>query len=402
MKTAELFKLRVELSSLTVFRQLLSDRVIKSLYDYIGTLDSSDKVSSIAAYSDFVSRLYEANSGNLSLYIENVCGNCENIYVRLYVSLIGGGATIPKQIEDSVENELKILSRVAGLTSQELCEPLDWDGFLPDFISGGTDIAQSYRNRIKNIGKYGYGKYAKNRMFCIDQSGEIIPVKSPDKSSLDSFVGYERERKLVIDNTKALLQGKPAANILLTGDAGTGKSSTVKAVENAFFSEGLRMIEVRKDQLQMIPEILNELAYNPLKFILFIDDLSFVGGEDFNGLKAILEGSVSSRSKNVVIYATSNRRHIVKESFSDREGDDIHRNDAMQELISLSDRFGLHITFERPDKKTYLDIVQCVASRHGITLPADELEKQAERFALERGGRSARLAQQFVDRLLSQ
>ena len=196
--------------------------------------------------------------------------------------------------------------------------------------------------------------------------------------------------------------GKPAANALLTGDAGTGKSSTVKAVENAFFDEGLRLIEMRKSQLFLLPRVLDELADNPLKFIIFIDDISFVKDDDcFNALKAVLEGSVSARSKNVVVYATSNRRHIVKEKFSDREGDDIHINDTLQETVSLSERFGLQVTFRKPDKKVYLDIVFRLAADGGIEISGDELELKAERFALSHGGRSPRHARQFIDALIS-
>ncbi len=229
-----------------------------------------------------------------------------------------------------------------------------------------------------------------------------MPVSNPDKTELSDLVDYARERQIIIDNTKALLEGKPAANILLTGDAGTGKSSTVKAVVNALWREGLRIIEVRKDQLQSIPKILDELSANPLKFILFIDDLSFLKDDDnFNALKAVLEGSVTAKSQNVAIYATSNRRHIIKEKFSDREGDDIHRNDTMQELASLSERFGIHVTFSKPNKDTFLHIVRHLAEENGIDMPTQELELLAERFALERGNRSARLARQFIDGLLS-
>ena len=159
---------------------------------------------------------------------------------------------------------------------------------------------------------------------------------------------------------------------------------------------------VRKDQLQSIPKILDELSANPLKFILFIDDLSFLKDDDnFNALKAVLEGSVTAKSQNVAIYATSNRRHIIKEKFSDREGDDIHRNDTMQELASLSERFGIHVTFSKPNKDTFLHIVRHLAEENGIDMPTQELELLAERFALERSNRSARLARQFIDGLLS-
>ena len=210
-----------------------------------------------------------------------------------------------------------------------------------------------------------------------------------------------RSLLIILDNTRALLDGKPAANILLTGDAGTGKSSTVKAVVNELYRDGLRIIEVKKEQLHEISAVLDALSENPLKFILFIDDLSFQKDDDnFSALKAVLEGSVSAKSRNVVVYATSNRRHLVKEKFSDREGDDVHFNDTMQEIISLSERFGIQITFNRPDKKTYLDIVHHLADSKGIKYDSDELDNAAERFALGRGTRSARAAKQFVDSLV--
>jgi predicted AAA+ superfamily ATPase len=215
-------------------------------------------------------------------------------------------------------------------------------------------------------------------------------------------VDYEWEKKVVLDNTMALLEGRPAANILLTGDAGTGKSSTVKAVVNELHDQGLRILEVRKEQLHEIPAVLDELGFNPLKFILFIDDLSFQKDDDnFSALKAILEGSVSAKPKNVVIYATSNRRHLVKETFSDREGDDVHRNDTIQEIISLSERFGIHVTFQKPNRQTYLDIVRHLADGYGLQYDPIRLALEAERFALDRGGRSARVATQFVDSLMA-
>lgn len=239
-------------------------------------------------------------------------------------------------------------------------------------------------------------------MFYIDDSGAVAPVSSPDTITLDELVDYKSQQDAIIANTTALLNSKPAANILLTGDAGTGKSSTIKAVVNKYYTEGLRIIEVRKDQMRYIPKILDSLARNPLKFILFIDDLSFLSDDDsFNALKAVLEGSVSARSKNVVIYATSNRRHIIRENFSDREGDEIHRNDAMQEMVSLSNRFGLHITFSRPDKATYLNIVSSLARQHNLNVSEEKLTAGAERFALQRGGRSARLARQYIDFIIS-
>ena len=201
-------------------------------------------------------------------------------------------------------------------------------------------------------------------------------------------------------NSEAFLAGKPAANVLLYGDAGTGKSSTVKAVANNFFEEGLRLIEVRKNQLLLLPRVMGEISGNPLKFIIFIDDLSFNGNDDdFSMLKATLEGSASAKAKNAVIYATSNRRHIVRETFSERAGDELHRNDTMQENISLSARFGLTVLFAKPEKKLYLEIIHELAERNGIEV-TQELETKAEAFALQRGYRSARCAEQFIESLI--
>ena len=237
-------------------------------------------------------------------------------------------------------------------------------------------------------------------MFSVDENGEINVIESADKISLDKFIGYENERQRVIDNTVAFIEGRPAANILLYGDAGTGKSSSVKAVANHFFDKGIRLIEIRKNQLLLLPKVMGEISKNPLKFIIFIDDLSFNKNDDsFSMLKATLEGSASVKSNNAVIYATSNRRHIVKESFGDREGSDIHRNDTVQETLSLSERFGLTILFAKPEKKLYLEIVHQLAERNGIEI-TQELDTRAETFALNRGYRSARCAEQFIDSLL--
>lgn len=392
-------ELNLRLKSLAVFRDLLQDDVIKALCNYLSCCaENNDTALAVSLYSEFTSKLYETDSCNLSLYIKDIVDNNENIYMKL----IGSGKTPDENIKNAVNEELKILQEIADVTPEILCSGVKWDGFLPQFSSTSTDIAGGFYHRVENIGKYGYGAYARNAMFYIDSDNSIIPVKNPDTISLDNLVDYERERKIIYDNTYALLENKPAANILLTGDAGTGKSSTVKAVVNKLFKDGLRIIEIRKEQLSQIPKILDELAVNPLKFILFIDDLSFQKDDDnFNALKAVLEGSVSAKSSNVVIYATSNRRHIIKEKFSDRDGDEIHRNDSMQEMISLSERFGIHVTFQKPDKATFLRIVHHLAKEKNITMDEAEMDLLAERFALERGGRSARLARQFTDGLLT-
>ncbi len=383
--------LKEKLNTLCIFRELLKDSVISSLCAYMENPTSS-------AYAEFVAALYNANGGNLGEYVKELSFNSENVYVKT----VGSGKDVPNYLYYALVSELDTLQEVAELSKETLTASLDYKGFLPEFTTTKLRLREIYLHRVDNINKYGYGIYAKNRMFYVNEQGDIVPVLHPDKTVLSDLIDYERERQIVIDNTRALLAGKPAANILLTGDAGTGKSSTIKAVANALWNEGLRIVEVRKDQLRSIPKVLNELSSNPLKFVLFIDDLSFLKDDDnFNALKAVLEGSVTAKSNNVVIYATSNRRHIIKEKFSDREGDDVHRNDTMQELISLSERFGIHVTFSKPNKETFLHIVHHLAKEYGIEMPTDELDGLAERFALERGGRSARLAKQFIEGLLS-
>ena len=293
------------------------------------------------------------------------------------------------------------MQMIAEMTSSQVKKEIAYDGFLPDWDNTYYDFKKEYLNRIDNIERYGYGIYAKYYMFIVKDS-RIVPVKYPDEVKLSQLIGYEKQRQLVIDNTLALINGKPASNVLLSGDAGTGKSSSVKAIANEFRDKGLRIIEIRKDQLREIPEIIDGLSKNPLKFILFIDDLSFAKDDDnFGALKAILEGSVSARANNIVIYATSNRRHLVKESFADRDGDDVHRNDTVQELISLSERFGLRITFSKPNKYEYLEIVKGLAKLNSLDMSEEELEKEAERFAVGRSGRSARAAKQFIDKMIA-
>lgn len=389
--------LSFELHSLAVFRNLLNDGLIKNLLAFLDTAEHGDIKASLGFYGEFVKALYESGFESLATYVSELASSDENIYIRYKTA----DKTLPKEIAESTERELLILQKVCDLTSENLKSLISYDGFLPSFKEEKLNLSEIYAHRIKNIHEYGYGMYAKYRMFYLSD-GRIVPVVNPDRTTLSELIDYKREQKIILDNTTALLSGKPASNILLTGDAGTGKSSTIKAIVNELYSKGLRILEVRKEQLREIPKILDELTDNPLKFIIFIDDLSFQKDDDnFSALKAILEGSVSAKGQNVVIYATSNRRHLVKESFSDREGDDIHRNDTMQEIISLSERFGIQVTFSRPDKKTYLDIVHHLAEAAGIEYEEEKIDLLAERFVLSRGSRSARAARQFVDNIIS-
>lgn len=357
---------------------------------------SADSADKLRAYGAFVGEIYEGGA-DLGDCVRRILFADENIYVRT----VGLGQEVNEHIRNAAMRELTVLSRFASLRPADFAAELRTDDPLPSFGSTETDLATEYAARLADIGRHGYGMFANAAMFSVTDDGQITPIVSADRITLDQFIGYEQERERVLHNTRAFLQGRPAANVLLYGDAGTGKSSTVKAVVNHLFSEGLRLIEIRKNQLLLLPRVMEKIAHNPLKFIIFIDDLSFNQNDDsFSMLKATLEGSASAKAKNAVIYATSNRRHIVKESFAEREGGDIHRNDTVQETLSLSERFGMTVLFAKPEKKLYLEIIHELADRNGIDVPIPDLDRDAEAFALKRGYRSARCAEQFIESLM--
>lgn len=380
------------LDALVIFRALQKDPVVAAL-SALCHQNFSDKSGSIQTYCAIAEALYE-KAGDLTDYMTELVLSSENLYVRRY----GMGEPIPPALQECLHRELRLIGRAACVSSEKLQEYLRAPVPLPQWGTHAVDFDAMYTKRLEEIHHVGFGLYAKYHMFGLDAAGDLIPVGHPDPIRLDQLVGYERERAPVIANTLALLDGKVASNVLLSGDAGTGKSATIKAIANAYDDRGLRLIELNKEQLRFIPKLMEHLSRNPLKFILFIDDLTF--GEDdpnFGTLKAILEGGTTARVSNAVIYATSNRRHLVKETFDD--GRDKHLNDTIQERVSLSARFGITITFSRPDKKLYLEIVHALAKEAGVSMPEPELNAKAEQFAMTKIGRSARTARQFVDQL---
>ena len=391
----KLEQINMKAKSFVVFNNVLEDDVMKAFLNMIDTKEKSD-IKKVEEYSNFTRKLFE-KSENFSDYIWKLIIFNENIYVHKLASK----EIISNMLAQCVKHELQTLQDIATITSQDIRSEIEYNGFMAEWsINTEYDFNKMYEERMEKLFTVGYGIYSNNIMFTYD-NGKVAPVKYPDNIRLSSHIGYERERKRIIDNTYAFIKGKPAANVLLYGDAGTGKSSTVKAIVNEYANEGLRMIEVRKGDLLEIPKLIQELANNPLKFILFIDDLSFSkNNEEIGALKAILEGSVTAKTSNVVIYATSNRRHLVQESFSERQGDDIHRNETIQEQISLSDRFGLSICFSKPNKKEYLDIIHGLLEEYKVK-KIENVDMLAEQHAMSRGGRSGRIARQFVEYLKS-
>ncbi len=382
------------LHALVIFRGILKNPILQKFIKLLSQFDGStiDVTAAIDAYADFAATLFDENE-SFSSYLLTLVLEDENFYMFKRAQ----DEIISEATQENLIQELTVLEEISRIDPNDIKAAIGYNGYLPGWKTEAFDFRAVYQYRMQQIHQNGYGIFAKYNAFMI-KDGMLVPVKYPDSVCLAELSGYERERKLVMDNTLALLEGKPAANTLLYGDAGTGKSSTVKAVANALYERGLRLIELKKEQLHEIPALLDSLSRNPLKFILFIDDLSFSSDDnDFAALKAILEGSVSAKTGNLAIYVTSNRRHLVKESFSDRQGDDVHASDTREELLSLSDRFGLTITFSKPDKKHYDEIVLSLAEYYGVDADPRELLIKANAFAMRKSGFSPRTAKQFIE-----
>lgn len=256
--------------------------------------------------------------------------------------------------------------------------------------------------------EFGVGKFGLNKAFHIcmeenEQHARIEPITRVEHISLDDLVGYEIQKKKLIENTEAFIEGRAANNCLLFGDSGTGKSSSIKAILNQYYDRGLRMIEVYKHQFRGLSDVLEQIKDRNYKFIIYMDDLSFEDYEiEYKYLKAIIEGGLGIKPQNVLIYATSNRRHLIREKFSDKRelDDDLHSNDTVQEKLSLVARFGVTIYFGSPNKKEFQKIVKVLAEKFGVTMPEEELYLEANKWELSHGGLSGRTAAQFIAYLL--
>ena len=260
--------------------------------------------------------------------------------------------------------------------------------------------------------QYGVGPFGMNKAFRISAKGassgemSIVPIIATSNVVLDDLVGYETQKQQLIRNTEAFLDGKPANNVLLYGDAGTGKSTSIKALLNLYYEKGLRIIEVYKHEFKYLPEIISIIKSRNYRFIIYMDDLSFESAEtEYKYLKAVIEGDLEVRPENVLIYATSNRRHLIRETFSDRNEineDDVHRNDTMAERLSLAARFGINIGYFIPKREEFFNIVKTLAAKNPlIQLSEEELLREADRWAIRHGEMSGRSAQQFVNFLVS-
>lgn len=269
---------------------------------------------------------------------------------------------------------------------------------------------QDFFNAITSFYKdYGVGMFGLNKAFRIGEKGnnefEFLPINNMDQVTLDDLVGYEIQKKKLVDNTEAFVKGNKANNVLLFGDSGTGKSTSIKAIVNQYYDQGLRMIEIYKHQFKYLSAIIAHIKNRNYKFIIYMDDLSFEEQEtEYKFLKAVIEGGVETRPDNILIYATSNRRHLIKESWNDRNDqdntNDRHHSDTVEEKLSLVNRFGVTINYSKPTPKEYFNIVIELAHRSGVKMSDDELRAEANKWELSHGGISGRTAQQFINYVL--
>ena len=390
----------LELLSLSVYRSVLRRPVTSALTALIAAAARGDDAALCDGWGNLCALL--ADTGSLDSLPAAVAGEVlqdANPYTRC----LAAGSIPTPSLQQAAERDLDILYRAASLPHDQLLEGADpaaaglprW-GFAP----APSPLALPWREAGEALAAYhrlnGCGLFAGHPAFLWRQ-GCLTVVEHLDPIRLRDLKDYEAQRRTAIDNTLAFLDGYEANNMLLYGDRGTGKSSTVKALLNEYADRGLRMVEMPKEALGQLPELTGQLSHVPMKFIVFIDDLSFSGNDDhFAALKAALEGGLAARPANVLIYATSNRRHLLRETFSDRQGDEIHHADTVQEAVSLSDRFGISLTFLLPDKQHFLQIVEQIARDRGLQVERQTLLDAAERWALDRGGRSPRYARQFI------
>ncbi|MCR5793584.1 MAG: ATP-binding protein [Lachnospiraceae bacterium] len=292
-----------------------------------------------------------------------------------------------RRYNKNVSDKVKVLSRKLAKASDE-----------EEFFALVTDFYKTY-----GVGKFGLNKAFRVRHQENVTEPELIPITNTEEVVLDDLIGYEIQKQKLIDNTEAFINGRKANNVLMFGDSGTGKSTCIKAILNEYYPQGLRIIEIYKHQFRDLSAIIAQVKNRNYRFIIYMDDLSFEEFEiEYKYLKAVIEGGLETKPDNVLIYATSNRRHLIRETWNDRSDmskDELHRSDTVQEKLSLVNRFGVTISFMRPDQKEFFHIVTELAKRQGIKMEETELCQEANRWELSHGGISGRTAQQFINYL---
>lgn len=391
---------------ISIFKNVIEDSIVSKFIDFIKLINSNSLFDDVVkSYSDFIFELYnKQDNQNLYEYINHLIYTDENILSRGCSDCIKEN----EQILETARYELHLFDELLKFDYKKIIEILnakyadnkDVIEHFPVFYANNAnlfdldDILSSYK-------QFGYGIFSCYSAFKFNENKEIIPVKYFETLTFSDLKNYDYQKNIIKQNTKAFLEGKSANNILLYGDRGCGKSSTVKALINEFNDYNLKIIQVYKESFIYLGDLYEKIRNLPIKFIIFADDISFdENDKNFSSIKAILEGSLSNMPSNTLIYATTNRMHLVKESFSSREGNEVHCNDTIDEIVSLSDRFGIMLTFSLLNKNEYLDIVKQIASDCCIDIN-DGLLKKAEMFSALKGIRTPRVARQFINDYIS-
>ncbi len=407
---ADFSKARLAINSLTVYRNILADETVSRFLRLLTAAEGGDAASFCARYGDFFYSLAKSNSEvSFSSHVESLVRYDDNAFSR--ASARGETGESYHLLRKAAEYDLLALEELFDINFACLVKAFANDSTdtnriasLPAFATARAEKTISFQSRewLLDLEAFyranGFGEFARFGAFRWQAGKGLVGVSNTDPVRLSSLKEYAYERGLVAANTLDFVEGRGGGNLLLYGDRGTGKSSTVKALANEYRDKGLRIIELSKEAIFDFNEIMDRLHSVPQRFILFLDDLTFSEDDaSFSALKSILEGGVAARPENCVVYATSNRRHLVRESFADRNLDDVHAGDTMQEKLALYDRFDQTINFFAPDQAKYLSIIRALVLERNLEASLEELERGAIQWAIRAGGRSPRTAKQFVD-----
>ena len=391
------------LAGVTVYRHLLKLPPLAALTRLFRALEQQDGENALEGYTETFYALTQEGTDSLSDYLVDQLRYGISSYAQ--AAAHGQAGVVLTQ---AAERDLAVFASLAALEPSEIkaelaaLVPEDWQDTVQTLPEWGHGSLPEFGALTAFYKTHGCGIFSRYQAF-VWQDGALHPVKEPDFVPEDAFIGYERQREQVVENTRLLVSGRQVNNVLLYGVSGTGKSATVKGLLGIPEFASLRLIEVPKEELGDIPKLVRDLAHRPQKFIIFIDDLAF-DKEDrtFSSLKTILEGSLEPRPVNVAVYCTSNRRHLVRQNFSDRDGDEIDASETIQDKTSLADRFGLRILFSELTKPQFIEMALDMARAKGIQLDRQELHRLAVRWEARHTSRSPRSALQFVSSLQGQ
>ncbi|OUN25758.1 ATP-binding protein [Pseudoflavonifractor sp. An85] len=393
----ELSHVSIKLSTLSAYRDLLDRPVMVTLSQLTQALQEKDGLTAVNAYCQLFSQLHQEGCSSLGEWLYQAMRWSEGPYPTAVAR-----GDCPPHLERAAQEDISTLQQLADIPCDTWVMSIHFalspqtNQILPSLPRWPQEASFDFADLSRAYRQEGIGLLARYKAF-VWEDGSLIPVANPDCPTGEQLLGYDRHRDQVVQNTRALLAGKYVNNVLLYGESGTGKSATVKHLLTLPGMEPLRLIEADKENLSGLPALIRSLEGHPLKFIIFIDDLTFDRDDPtYSVLKTILEGGVERRPQNVAVYATSNRRHLVRQTISERAGDEMDRNETIREKTSLADRFGIRILYEGLRRDEYLALVDQLAAQQGCTLPPEQLHQQAIAWERHHGSTTPRTALQFV------